>query len=110
MSKYVKHHIDITGIDKDDLNALKTIIEDHAFLFEDTIMGSFGGDTRYTYEADSFEVDEIHDGDFSIKVDVSYYEGCKDKDDCDSQELSVSYEILGNEIVFELDETVWKSN
>lgn len=109
MSKKVQYEFDITGVSDGDLNALKGIIEASPSVFEDSVMSSFGGDARYTYESDSFKVTEIYDGEFIIEVDVSYFEGCKDKDDCNAVELSVSYEIVGSKMIFELDETVWRT-
>lgn len=94
--------------------ALKKIIADNAHIFEGMMMADYRGDHRYSYQADSFEINEINTdgstcGSIEFKVGIQYYEGCKDKDYFDMVDGSAdfTYDKTTRCLKFELDETVW---
>lgn len=96
------------------IEALKKIIEDNAHIFEGMMMASYRGDLRYSYQADSFKINEINTdgstcGSIEFEVGIQYYEGCKDKDYFDTVDGSVdfTYDKATRCLKFELDETVW---
>lgn len=93
----------------------KAFIESHYQLFEDSVMSSYRGDMRYSFQGDSLTVTEAEcedgsSGYFTFEVDVQYYEGCKDKNDVSSHEDSVefSYDKATRILKFSLDEIIWQ--
>lgn len=103
----MKYKIPLNGVSPEDLNSIKELIEKHAHYFEKTVMGNFGDDVRYSYHPDNFEVSEIDGDGFTYDAQISYYEGCKDKNYSDTYSDTIEYEIIDDEIIFDVDELVW---
>ncbi|MDF7627699.1 hypothetical protein PUG46_00280 [Erwiniaceae bacterium L1_55_4] len=89
------------------LDAIKKAIESKAIVFDDLVLSSYGGDARYSVFHDSFEVTSVTDSTFEFTVQVQYFAGCADQNDVFDFDEVVDYTIEDNQIVFELDETVW---
>ncbi|HCK3358122.1 TPA: hypothetical protein NZK06_000037 [Morganella morganii] len=100
--------IPLGEISRSDLDGIKDLFEQNEDLFKDSILAKFvGDDPRYEYCDGSFNVSDINEEDMCFTATVSYYAGCKDMNTVHPSEGCVSYEIIDNEIVFELDETTW---
>ena len=110
MRKIQHYSISIPQDTPKTLQGVKVLIESHSHIFEDAVMAEYRGDQRYTYVSDNFEVTEIEEGAFTFEVYVSYFEGCKDRDGVDRQEMNVEFEIRNGCIEFDLDETVWNTD
>ncbi|TBL62058.1 hypothetical protein [Hafnia alvei] len=103
----MKYQISLNDVSPEDLNSIKELIEKHAHYFEKTVMGNFGDDVRYSYHPDNFEISEIDADSFTYDAQISYYEGCKDKNYTDTHSDTIEYEIIDGEIIFDVDELVW---
>lgn len=107
MREHVTCSIPLNGVSPTDFKALAELISSNGHIFESYIMGKYDGDARYSYHSDLFEVVEIEEGSFAYCAQISYFEGCKDKDYVDFQDDTISYEIIDETIVFELFEIDW---
>lgn len=103
-----EYRIPLNKIDPNDLDGIRQLIEENEAIFENFILSYFAADdSRYEYLEGSFSVDHIELDHFFFSAMVSYYAGCRDLSSEHDVEDSVIYEIIDNEIVFELNETPW---
>lgn len=92
-----------------DHQQIKAIIERNASLFNDFILSEYGGDARYSVFDESFKVTALADDFFEFTVQVQFFAGCADQNDVFDVDKNVDYEIEENQLSFELDETVWRT-
>lgn len=103
-----EYRIPLGEISRSDLDGIKDLFEQNENLFKDSILAKFvGDDPRYDYCDGSFNVSDINEEYMCFTATVSYYAGCKDMNTEHLSEGCISYEIIDNEIAFELDESTW---
>ncbi len=107
MQQITTHQIPLYGTNPSDLNALKDIIESNAGSFDEHLLTGFGGDARYSVIDGSFEITVIAEGFFEYTAEINFYAGCADMDDTSTINGTMEFEIEDDNIIIELDETVW---
>jgi hypothetical protein len=115
MSNHCDYEISIPSGTPNTKQEFIDLIKQHQQYFENAFMSNYAHDKRYTYFGENLEVSDIEydpatkSGSFTVSADIEYYEGCKDKDSVESEDLSVDYKIINEAIHFTLDETVWRT-
>lgn len=107
MQQITTHQIPLNGTSPSDLNTLKGIIESNAGVFDEHLLTGFGGDARYSVIDGSFKITMIAEGFFEYTAEINFYAGCADMDDTSTINGTMEFEIEGDNIIIDLDETVW---
>ncbi|EKH6499111.1 hypothetical protein [Providencia hangzhouensis] len=103
-----EHSILLGDIDQNDLIGISKLIERNEDKFKEFVLSKFSADdARYDYCDGSLTVYNIEEDHFSFTAMVSYYAGCKDMNTTHEVDASVSYEIINNELLFDLPEYAW---
>lgn len=109
MNKIVHYKLPLTEGGINNLNEISALIEDNSILFESAVLSTYGGDSRYSFLDDSFKVSSIVNGFVEFTCQVNFYAGCADQNDTFDESGSFEFEIEEGHLVFELDETVWRT-
>ncbi|MBT0510069.1 hypothetical protein [Morganella morganii] len=103
-----EYEIPLGSIVPSDLEGIKDLFEQNEDLFKDSVLANFvGDDPRYDYCDGSFSISDINEENICFTAKVSYYGGCKDMNFEHQYEGCVSYDIIDNKIIFELEESAW---
>ncbi|HDL6854422.1 TPA: hypothetical protein PXO06_002606 [Yersinia enterocolitica] len=103
------YEIPLNGISEKDLESIKLLIERHAEIFEGDILAPYGGDAGYSVVDGSFEVIGISDEHIDYIYSLNHFAGCRDLNSTDQLEGGSDYYIENNNIIFDINETVWQT-
>lgn len=109
MNKITLYQLPIDENETHNLSEIKELIEANSTLFVDSVLSTYGGDSRYSFVDDSFKVSSIVNGFVEFTCQVNFYAGCADQNETFDEDGSFEYEIEEGHLVFELDETVWRT-
>lgn len=101
------YEISLNGIEHNDLDAIKDLIESNSHIFEPYFLSGYGGDAQYSIIDGSFEVIEIGVGFFECSMGINYYAGCRNLNNNHEDQNMFEYEIKDGKIHIEIDETIW---
>ncbi len=107
MSDVKNYLIPLNGTSPEDNFALKAVFEAHSGLFDGAILSAYGGDTRYAVVEGTFSVTGLSDGQVTYQCQINYFAPCHDQNDFFQAQGSANYELAGENIVLQLDETLW---
>ncbi|MBS0847267.1 hypothetical protein [Citrobacter sp. JGM124] len=86
---------------------LSKLLEAHASVFSGTILSAYGGDIRYAIVDDSFTITNISAEKINYCCKINYFAPCNGQNEVFEGKGEVSYNIVNNKIILELDETLW---
>lgn len=103
-----EYSLNLGDVNPNDFDALSEFLIRNADKFENYALSSISdSDSRYTYDKYNFEITDIDEAGFNFIAPYTHYAGCPDQNYSGEVEGYAEYEIVGNEIVFTLEELSW---
>ena len=107
MSNLKQYLIPLNNVSPEDDAALKALFEAHSRLFDIAILSAYGGDVRYAVVEGTFGITLLPGGKIHYHCQVNYFAPCHDQNDFFQAQGNADYSIEGENIILNLDETLW---